>query len=246
MASVAATDGYNPLLEPQAAQSLKFADQQVRQGFVRKVYGILTVQLLVTIAVAFPIIRMGPVWVQAHQGLVWMSMAGSMAAVCSMFCCRDAVRSFPKNYLLLLTFTIFEGILVGCIASMYTPRSVLMVMAMTAAIVAGMTLFACTTKSDFTGYGPYLFGFLNCLFAVGMVTMLLGSMGVHVSAMQTCYSFLSVLLFTMYLVYDTQMIMGGNHECKFDVDDYVIAALSIYMDIINIFINLLQLFGDRD
>jgi len=245
MATVA--DGrYNgSLLEPQT-QALKLADQQVRRGFVRKVYGILTVQLLLTIAVSFPIMKMGPVWVQAHQGLVWLSMAGSMAAVCSFICCRDAVKSFPKNYILLFVFTVFEAILVGCIASMYTPRSVLMVMGMTATIFAGMTLFACTTKRDFTGMGPYLMGFLTCMLAVGAFTLLLSAMGVHISVVETGYSFLCVLLFTMYLVWDTQMIIGGNHECKFDVDEYVLAALQIYMDIINIFINLLQLFGDRN
>lgn len=84
------------------------------------------------------------------------------------------------------------------------------------------------------------------MLAVGLVMGVLAATGVHVSVMQTGYSFLCVLLFTMYLVWDTQMIIGGNHENKFDVDEYVLAALQIYMDIINIFINLLQLFGDRN
>jgi protein lifeguard len=53
----------------------------------------------------------------------------------------------------------------------------------------------------------------------------------------------------MYLVYDTQIIVGGEHKSyQFDMDDYVLAALVIYLDIINLFILLLQLLngGRRD
>jgi FtsH-binding integral membrane protein len=58
-----------------------------------------------------------------------------------------------------------------------------------------------------------------------------------------------VQIFSMYLVYDTQIIVGGEHKSyQFDMDDYVLAALVIYLDIINLFILLLQLLngGRRD
>ena len=60
---------------------------------------------------------------------------------------------------------------------------------------------------------------------------------------------LSVQIFSMYLVYDTQIIVGGEHKSyQFDMDDYVLAALVIYLDIINLFILLMQLLqgGRRD
>lgn len=48
-----------------------------------------------------------------------------------------------------------------------------------------------------------------------------------------------------YLVYDTQLIIGGQHKrMQFDMDDYVLAALSIYLDIINLFILILRLLND--
>ncbi len=64
------------------------------------------------------------------------------------------------------------------------------------------------------------------------------------------YACLGVMLFSMYLVYDTQLIAGfrGNgmeNKHKLGADDYVLGALILYLDIINIFIYLLELFGGR-
>ena len=52
----------------------------------------------------------------------------------------------------------------------------------------------------------------------------------------------SAILFTMFLIYDLQMLMGGRAR-EFDPDMYVIAALNIYIDIIQIFLNVLQIIG---
>lgn len=52
----------------------------------------------------------------------------------------------------------------------------------------------------------------------------------------------SAILFTMFLIYDLQMLMGGRSR-QFDPDMYVIAALNIYIDIIQIFLNVLRIIG---
>merc|ERR1719188_1974178 len=54
-----------------------------------------------------------------------------------------------------------------------------------------------------------------------------------------------VLLFTFYIIYDTQLIVGGTDRRQFGIDDYAFAALSLYLDIINLFLYILQLFGER-
>ena len=67
--------------------------------------------------------------------------------------------------------------------------------------------------------------------------------------MRKLYLLAGVLIFSLYIVYDTQTIVGGEHKnLQFDMDDYVLAALVIYLDIINLFILLLQLLqgGRRD
>ena len=64
--------------------------------------------------------------------------------------------------------------------------------------------------------------------------------------LEVIYAGCGTLLFSFYIVYDTQLIVGGKHNAiRFSIDDYVFAALNLYMDIINLFIMLLRLFGER-
>jgi protein lifeguard len=58
------------------------------------------------------------------------------------------------------------------------------------------------------------------------------------------YAYLAVILFSFYLLYDTQLIMGGKRY-TIDIDDYIMAAMILYLDIINIFLQLLKIFGNK-
>lgn len=49
------------------------------------------------------------------------------------------------------------------------------------------------------------------------------------------------LIFSMYIVYDTQLMMGGSHKYSISPEEYVFAALNLYLDIINLFIYLLRI-----
>lgn len=49
------------------------------------------------------------------------------------------------------------------------------------------------------------------------------------------------LIFSMYIVYDTQMMMGGSHKYSISPEEYVFAALNLYLDIINLFLYLLKI-----
>merc|ERR1712039_1155852 len=95
---------------------------------------------------------------------------------------------------------------------------------------------------DFTGFGIYLLVALVVLIIGGFVLMFFPSpLG------QKIYSIFGTLLFSFFIVYDTQLIVGGKHKKhQFSVDDYVFAAINLYLDIINLFLLLLQLFGSRN
>ena len=69
---------------------------------------------------------------------------------------------------------------------------------------------------------------------------------VNLPVLSIVYSSVGSLIFSFYIVYDTQMIVGGEHRrIKFHTDDYVIAAISLYLDIINLFLYLLELLDGR-
>merc|ERR1719191_1774613 len=111
---------------------------------------------------------MSPAWRFQHQWLMGLSMMVTIGTLCAMACCRDVCRSFPTNYFLLFGFTVFEGVLIGFVSAAYTAGSVTICVGITAAIFLSLTIYAWTTSTDFTGYGPYIFGALMgfCMFGM--------------------------------------------------------------------------------
>mmetsp|Transcript_105359 Transcript_105359/g.198402 ORF Transcript_105359/g.198402 Transcript_105359/m.198402 type:complete len:235 (+) Transcript_105359:72-776(+) len=216
---------------------------EVRKGFVRKVYGILSVQLLITFAIAFPIQQMDRTWIMENYTLYRMAMLVSLLAVVGVgCCCVQTARTFPYNYAFLLVVTLCEAVIVGFVSAMYTTESVMIAVILTAGIFIGLTLFAIFSPYDFTGMGPYL---MAALFGLSM-TSLLCMFFPYSPTMHILLGGAGAILFSFYIVYDTQLIVGGKHKThQFGVDDYAFAALNIYLDIINLFLYILSLFGER-
>merc|ERR1712232_1125123 len=140
------------------------------------------------------------------------------------------LRRFPDNYMLLFGFTLTEGVLVGVICSQYSQTSILYAVVATGLLVLGLTVFAMTTSSDFTGMGVYLFAASLVLLIFGLFLMIF-----HVPFLKTLYCCFGILLFSFYLIYDTQLIMG-NKDLSIGIDDYVFAAFQLYIDIIQLFL----------
>jgi len=63
----------------------------------------------------------------------------------------------------------------------------------------------------------------------------------YVETLHLLYAGIGVLIFSLYLVYDTQMMMGGEHKYSVSPEEYIFAALAIYLDIINLFLHILRL-----
>lgn len=91
------------------------------------------------------------------------------------------------------------------------------------------------TKSDFTSYGPYLMVICIVVFVFGVVCIFWKD-----PIAKLVYSCLSALLFSLYLIYDTQLVLGRG-ENKFTLDDAYLASIQLYIDIIQIFLNLLKI-----
>ena len=57
------------------------------------------------------------------------------------------------------------------------------------------------------------------------------------------YGSAGALVFSLYIVYDTQLMMGGNRKYSLDPEEYIFAALNIYLDVINLFMYILMIVG---
>ena len=227
------------------ADSLWSSPERLRRGFVKKVYGILSLQLILTTLIASPFVLADEYKVRQfvffNAWLFYLCLVLNVAIMLLFSCVPRLMREVPVNYGLVLLFTVAEGISLGFISSFYSTASVVMAFALVTAVSIALSVYAATSKSDFTKSAfPYLLAVSVVMMGAGLMLMLFPSqIGMSV------YAAIGALLFSAYLVFDTQMILGGKNRMQFSLDDYVPAAISLYLDIVSLFIYLLQLFGQR-
>lgn len=221
------------------ASGMGFSDKSIRAGFIRRVYSILSIQLLVTLGFVLLFVFHDGTRRFAHSNpqLMIIPMVGSIVLMCVMACFESARRNSPTNIIILGVFTFFEALLVGFISSTYDPKIVLMAVGLTTVIVIGLTLFAFQTKYDFTMCG----GFLCIMLLLLTVGSIIGAIFFRGELGQFIIACAGAAIFSMYIVYDTQIMMGGEHKYSISPEEYIFAALNLYMDIIQLFIYLLRI-----
>lgn len=94
------------------------------------------------------------------------------------------------------------------------------------------------TKWDFTTCGGILFVAVIVLFIFGIISIIFPN-----KVLSMVYASIGALIFCCYLVFDVQLMMGGKHKYSISPEEYIFAALNLYLDIINIFLYLLQIVG---
>merc|ERR1719230_611133 len=184
------------------------------------------------------------------MAMLFCSVATSMTMMFIFSCCPDTMRRSPLNYFLLVLFTFGKGAMVGFISTQFTKASVLVAVAITLLVVVALTTLACCTSVDFTGYAPYMGCALMVLCGFGFFMMLASMFGLGNSPafqfLPMIFAAMGAMIFSAYIVFDTQLIIGGrHHKFEFGIDDYAMAAISIYTDIVQLFVFMLQIVGKR-
>uniref|UniRef100_A0A336MQ13 CSON015136 protein n=1 Tax=Culicoides sonorensis TaxID=179676 RepID=A0A336MQ13_CULSO len=217
-----------------------FDDQTVRKAFIRKVYSILMCQLLITFGAICLFVFHEPTkqWTYDHPELFWIALVVMIVTLISMACCTNVRRKTPMNFIFLFLFTIAESFLLGIVSSVYDVDAVLMAIGFTAGICLALTLFAFQTKWDFTAMGGVLCAATFALLFLGIFALIFPG-----KILQLVYGSLGAVLFSVYLVYDTQLMMGGKHKYSISPEEYIFAALNLYLDIVNIFMYILTIIG---
>ncbi|CAH1795293.1 unnamed protein product [Owenia fusiformis] len=222
-------------------QFSSFTDKAVRHGFIRKVYGILTLQLLVTMGIMALFMFQTTVreYVR-YKGswLVWTGMIGTIVLILVLGCIPNVRKKFPVNLICLIIFTIFFSLMLGTLSTYLSVNEVLMAVGICAVIVLGVTIFAVQTKIDFTMMSGSLFMLLISLLCFGVLCAIFRDRYLYMM-----YAALGALLFGLWLLIDTQMILGGKHTYSIDPEEYIFAALSLYVDIMNILIRIMAIIG---
>jgi len=207
---------------------------EIRSAFIRKVYTILLCQILATCIVGGAISQSHAAvfWVQTHSWALYVPMFGTLINLGVLYWKR---HSHPLNFVLLSTFTLLEAFTLGVIVAFYDNIIVLQALLITLGVFIGLTLFTLQSKYDFSGMGPFLFGALVALCMAGLINIFIpfGRTTDLVFAIGGC------LVFSGYIVYDTYII-----NAKLSPDEFIVGAISLYLDFINLFINILRLLND--
>ena len=91
-------------------------------------------------------------------------------------------------------------------ATVKNPIIVLEAASLTAAIVIGLTIYAMSTKTDFTTWGAFLFVFAFGMMAFGVLCSIFGF------KLPLLYCVIAVIMFGLYLIFDTQLVLGGKNH----------------------------------
>jgi len=235
---------YGSEMDPEGQdKSAEFCNASIRRGFMRKVYLILLVQLVTSLVfiVGFNYDKEVRQTVTENTLIFLGALFIGLIALVILACNENLRRQTPTNFILLAIFTISESLLLGVASCRYAPKEIFLAVVITTAVCLGLTCFALQTRYDFTMMGGILMSCLLVLLLFGIMTIFVGE-----GLFTTIYACLSALLFSIYLVYDTQLMMGGRHRFSISPEEYIFAALNLYMDVINVFMDILQVLGGAD
>ena len=219
-------------------------DYMMRRGFIMKTYGILFSQLALStafIALTFiPAIKHLLLFNIQTNPLIGVFLLVFLIVTIVVFivfgCCRKTARTVPINYILLFSFTLCMSFYLSLLCSLFETETVISALILTCAATAGLTFYAFNTKTDFTYCGGFLFAF--CFILVFSAALFFWC-GYYVF-----YCALGVMLYSLYIIYDTQLILGKFGR-EYNIDDYCFAALNLYIDIIYLFIRILAILGNK-
>ena len=222
-------------------QGLEF-DQRFRT-YMASVYGNMGLGLLITAITSYMVSlspeMMGCIFKTPLRYVILLAPLG-MAFYYSFNWTKIKAETAQGLFFL---YAFMMGLSMSSIFTIYTGQSIANVFLSTSAMFGATSLYGYATKRDLTGMGSFL---MMGLFGL-MIAMVI-NMFMHSSGLQMALSFLAVIIFTGLTAYDIQRLKTLYYQ----VSDQemlgkiaMMGAFILYLDFINLFIHLLQLFGNR-
>ena len=172
-------------------------------------------------------------------GMQWIVIFAPLVAVLGL---AFASERFSKAGLqvFLQVFAALMGLSFATIFAVYTMGSIATAFMGGAVLFATMSIYGYFTKKDLTSIGSFLFVGLIAIVIASIINIFIGS-----TVLQMVISAVAIIIFLGLTAYDTQTIRQlVSHDSDTGREE-VLGALSLYLDFINLFLNLLQLFGGR-
>lgn len=230
----AEANDYAQTMQEQTKPLLSECPPSVKAGFITRVYTLLSIQLMLTagVAAAFgQVVSVREFVTQRYELNLFIGIVG-LFTICGLF---SMANRHPWNIVLLTAFTLCEAYGVGYVTAVYCEagRGLVIVGALVCTMVAfgALSLYVHVTRKDFRFLEGFLLVGLLVLVTGGLVAAFVPSL-----ALQTLVASGGVLVFSGYILYDTSELIH-----RMGPDDTIIAVVSLYLDVINLFLYLVQL-----
>lgn len=223
------------MLTAYANAPVSMVSVEERMAFLRKVYSLLSASLLTGALGAWlarghqDLDQAGPLFVPVVSNMILFIVL----EIGLVFFAMWARRKPGLNMVALFSFTTVSGLTLGPIFYRYAGGTIIEALVLTFGIFAGLSLYVIFSKKDFSFMSGFLMTGLIILVVGGLLNMFLQNSMLHF-----LFSGVGVFLFSGFILYDTSNIMR-----TYGTDEYVSATLALYLDILNLFISLLQLLG---
>ncbi len=208
--------------------------QEAGHRVLRNTYWLLAVSMIPTILGAWLGVQMN---FSVMAGSPFVGFIVFMAVAFGFFYAIEKTKDSGWGIAVLLGFTFFMGLMlsrmIGHILGFSNGAALIMIaFGGTASIMVVMATVATVSKRDFSGMGRWLFAGLMVLILASVANIFL-----HLPALYLVVSVLAIGIFSAYILHDVQQVLRGGET------NYITATLKIYLDVYNIFINLLSLLG---
>jgi len=212
------------------------ADRDQRIGFLRKVYSILSIQVALTSAICCLFItnEATKAFVQSHIDFVPMISFVTIGVLIWLHVQR---KNYPTNFFLLAAFTVLQAISVGAICTLYDNWIVVKAAMVTAAVFGSLTMYTFNSKQDYSSWGAALFCGLWIMIVMSFMHVVFFADSPIVDEVVAS---LGAGLFCLFIIYDTHMIMK-----RLSPEEYIVASINLYLDIINLFLEILRIMGNE-
>jgi len=206
----------------------------VRHRVLRNTYWLLAISMIPTILGAWLGVQFKFAFFPASPSLGFIAF---MAVAFGFIYAIEKTKTSGWGVAVLLGFTFFMGLmlsrLIGHILGFSNGASLIMTaFGGTATILGVMATVATVSKRDFSGLGKWLFAGVLVILVAAAANIFL-----QLPALMLVISVIAIAIFSAYILFDVQQVINGGQT------NYISAALSIYLDVYNIFVNLLSLLG---
>lgn len=233
-------NGYNTAVQAENEMTL----QRYVAGVMRKVYGKMTLGLLVTAITSYLMLSNEAV-MNIFLGSKVLFFGAFILELGLVFYLSARIEKLSTGTaaVLFYLYSMLNGITLTPIFLMYTQTSIATTFALTAGTFGAMTIFGYVTRQDLSKIGSYLFMAL-----IGLILCIIVNLFLHNSMLDMLISCAGVLIFVGLTAWDTQAIKRMAAEADPTMMNKVATwgALSLYLDFINLFIYLLRIFGSRE